>query len=1106
MRNTLGLILLFIGTFFGHDKLSAQEKTSNLININIKEGLSQSQINCLLQDKKGFIWVGTQDGLNKYDGYGFKVYRHNPLDSTSISSNNIQALQEDKDGNLWLGTRSGLNKFDRKSGKFFCYFKDPYNPYSLSENNVNAIMLDRHGFVWVKTSEKLDKLDPKTGKFTHYEYYRDVFNQSQDNKYFTILEDYKGNIWLGTKDGLNFLDPKSGLAKRYFFNRDNHFSISDNDIHVIFEDREKRLFIGTANGLNIFNKKRKNFDRYYVDIDKEKNALYNCINDIFEDEKGKIWLGTDEGILFFDKSSEKFTESAPNYPNMRELKNLKISKIMQDYSHIFWIGTWESGLYKIDSQKKKFKLYKNVVNKDPNLLTGGVASIYLDSANTLWVGNWGSGLVQYNRTSGKKKIFTADDADKKICGNFVHVIFKDSEGKIWLGTRNGVSIFLPEKQKFYHINELYPFISSSFFNKNRVNTILEDKNKNIWLGTQEGLYKFDYKRLETFNHNINDRNSLCSNEIYTLLEDDEGFIWIGTPDGLDKYDPINNKFFHYKKEIHSNKGLSNNTVQCLHLDKNKELWIGTESGLNKYNKKDESFTFYIQKEEGGFTNDFIYGILEEKDGDLWISTNRGIAKFNPKNEFITNYDLADGLQAYEFNFGACFKAPNGEFFFGGVKGLNSFFPDSINKNQNIPKLSITSLEKYNKTTGKTKIYIDEAEEIVISPKDYLLTIEFAALEFNRPEKNQYAYMMEGLDDEWINIGTKHYATFSQIPPGEYTFRVKGSNNDLIWNEEGVSVKVIVKSPWYKSKLAYASYIILVVSCILLLIQWRTKKFRKSVEKLKEKERVTEVISKQKEELSIKNQNLTDSMNYAQRIILAMMPSIKLFHKHMPESFILYLPKDIVSGDFFWFTERNGLIFVATVDCTGHGIPGAFMSIIGFDLLRNITKNQGIENPAEVLNKLSSGVTEIFRDGDKTKVKDGMELALCVIDKKKKTIEYAGAKRPLYLIRNNNIIDYKADRFSVGLAENMEKHNFKSQKIGLKDDDVIYIFSDGYADQFGGPRGKKFKYRRFRHLLLTIHKLPMEQQKTSLEQSMKTWRGEMEQVDDILLVGIKPLAK
>ncbi|PLX05846.1 MAG: serine/threonine protein phosphatase, partial [Marinilabiliales bacterium] len=434
-------------------------------------------------------------------------------------------------------------------------------------------------------------------------------------------------------------------------------------------------------------------------------------------------------------------------------------------------------------------------------------------------------------------------------------------------------------------------------------------------------------------------------------------------------------------------------------------------------------------------------------------------------------------------------------------GLNSFFPDSMSDNDIIPPIVITSFEKTNEE-GTEIISLQGKEGIEISYKDFMFTINFAALEYTRPEKNQYKYMMEGLNDDWIYIGTEHSRTFSNIPPSEYVFRVVGSNNDLKWNEKGASIKIIIAPPWWRTKWAYIAYILFFGFIIYYFIEFRTRKLKRSNQILQEKQLAALEIAKQKEELTIKNKNITDSINYAKRIQQAMMPSVYLFKKLFPESFILYKPKDIVSGDFYWITEKNNKVFVSAVDCTGHGVPGAFMSIIGFDLLRNITE-KGIEDPAEILNRLNDGVSEIFsRNNEEQTVKDGMDIALCVIDRTDQTIQFAGAFNPLYLVRENKIIEVKANRFSVGMVDKEEDHVFENHEVKIRDNDMFYIFTDGYPDQFGGPLGKKFKYRRFRHLLLTINNLPVDQQKAFLEENIENWRGELEQVDDILVLGIR----
>ena len=405
--------------------------------------------------------------------------------------------------------------------------------------------------------------------------------------------------------------------------------------------------------------------------------------------------------------------------------------------------------------------------------------------------------------------------------------------------------------------------------------------------------------------------------------------------------------------------------------------------------------------------------------------------------------------------------------------------------------------------------LEKAYKIIVPRGNQLFSIHFSALEYTMPEKNRYMYQMvkTGHEGSWIDIGNQHYVTFFNLPSGSYSFTVMGSNNDGIWNEKGSTLEVIVPTPRWASLKAYLLYGFVALLLVYLLVQFRTRNLRRSNRILQEKEMNAREVARQREELMIKNKNITDSINYAQRIQLALLPTVEQFTSILPESFILYKPKDIVSGDFYWITENARKIYVAAIDCTGHGVPGAFMSIIGFELFRNITGAQGEPNPARILDSLNDNYVDIFSDGERVYLKDGMDVALCVFDKEERSLEFSGAFNPLYLIRDETIIEIRADRSSIGaeiIQVPSEKRKFKSHKLLLQEKDTMYIFSDGYADQFGGPEGKKFKYRRFRHLLLTIHQLPMQKQWSILEASIEEWKRGMDQVDDILVIGIRPV--
>ena len=1093
LQKLIYLVFLLLVSFF----LNAQ--TIQTTTFSVEDGLSQSNINCILQDSRDFLWVATQDGLNRYDGYDFKTYKHNPANQNSISNNFINHLIEDKRGNLWIATNKGLNKFNPLTENFTTFYQSDTN--SIPQNQVFHLYEDSEGFIWIKTLHYLSRYNPENGVFENFKHFNDYFNFHDGSNNYDIFEDDSERLWVGTKDGLNVFDRELEIFKRYYHKESNPSSISNNSIKDIFQDKNGNIWIATANGLNKYLPGEDSFKRYYIEETIEGPIGNNTINCIIQDEKKIIWVGTDGGFYRFIPKKEKFIHANNLVTQSNRLLNAQIRTIEQGRPKIIWIGTLQ-GMVKIQKNLKEFELYNQNSSGNPLFGDNLIASIYYNSkTNELWVGTWNDGLYIYDTQLGSVRRIDAQSG--LIPGNDVHSIFSDSKKRLWLGTQNGVVIYSFDNKNFIDLSQKIRGVSS-VFDDNRIYDIAEDTNGNIWFGTRNGLHKYDGKEIASYYHTSYDSNSLTSSFVYDVLVDRDNQIWIATNKGLNKYDKSKDSFIHYKRQkMTCQNCLINNEVLALHEDSRGYLWIGTVSGLSRFDKSTDEFLSYT--EQDGLSNNLIYAIEEDDNGNLWISTNLGISRFDPDNKEFTNYGPSDGLQDYEFNHLASYEAEDGQMFFGGISGLNSFYPDSIKKSNHIPKICITSIEILTDKARREYDLIGK-DSITISHNNNMVTIEFTALDFAEPEKNEFAYMLKNVDDEWVNIGKRRYATFSNLASGEYTFIVKGSNNDGVWNEEGAGLDLIVETPLWKNDFFYIIYVLTGIIIILLIFRWRTRNLRQSNQQLKEREVIAKQIAKQKEELSIKNKNITDSLIYAKRIQEALLPSDYTFKSHLTDSFIFYKPKDIVSGDFYWINEKDDKIFVAVVDCTGHGVPGAFMSIIGVELLDNITNEQGVEEADKILYDLNRGIAlTLSKDSEnQSSIKDGMDVALCVIDKKNQTIEFAGAFRPLYLVRNNKIEEIKGDRFSVGmLEESMEVPQINKHKFKFRKDDVIYLFSDGYADQFGGPEGKKYKYRRFRYLLLTIHKFPMKQQRDYLERSIKEWQGDHEQVDDILIVGFKP---
>jgi ligand-binding sensor domain-containing protein/serine phosphatase RsbU (regulator of sigma subunit) len=1100
MANKLYILLVVVLSLVGwENSVTAQNSLGSRAEIfTVEDGLSQTHVNQILLDSKGYLWICTKDGLNRYDGNGFYILRHNPLDTNSLCDNNVRHVCEDHAGNIWIATINGLSKYDPNNGTFTNFYNDTEDPNTLSDNSLYYVYEDREGIIWVKTLKSLEKYDKKAGRFVHFYHYNNVFNYSSGDFNFPIYEDKDGKLWVGTLDGLNCFDKNLELFERFEYNKLNSNSISDNKIRTICEDVNKNLWIGTNNGLNVYDKKNKKFTRFFNVPGNISCLPSNIINDIFPDNNGLLWISTQKGISVYNLKNKNFTQYKSIDINGNTYPLSAVKTIIKDSANIYWIGA-SQGLVKIDRKPFKFKLYRTF-NKQDDFTGLNITSLYVDGENNeIWAGTEGSGIHVYNTITKSLKKYNTENT-RQLKDNDISALYFDRTNKLWIGTNNGIAIYDKNSKQFFDFASL--FKDCQFLENNKVHTFFQDDEGQTWIGTQHGLHLVNYNTKEIRNFiQLPDSQGITLSTVYAIAEDTSKTIWFGTNQGLVKYNQKTKHYFKYEADNHAGAvSLANNSVYSLLYSSKNELWIGTTSGLSRYNFENNNFILY--SEEDGLPNNLIYSILEDNSHNIWLSTNKGLVMYNTKQQMFLSYDIADGLQNLQFNPSSACKSKSGELFFGGINGLNSFFPDSLKINQIKPNVEITSIEIIGGKFRK-KITVLPNKTIRIPAGTTVFIINFAVLDFTYPRNNQYMYMLATKNKEglWVNNGNRNYASFSNLPAGKYTFHVKGANSDLVWGSKEYSINIIVESPIWTSRSAILIYILFLISAGYGTLQWRTRKLRQTNKMLMEKETAAKEIARQKEELTIKNKNITDSINYAKRIQVAMMPSEKTFKRLLPNSFVYHKPRDIVSGDFYWIHERNGKVFVAAVDCTGHGVPGAFMSILGVELFRKIMIDQ-LESPGEILSKLNEDFSRIFSDLEDVSLKDGMDISFCVIDKVNNILYFAGAFNPLYLIRDNKIIETKGNRFSVSMEKRPEKMIFQTNVIPLNKHDMIYIFSDGYADQFGGYEGKKFKYRRFRHMLLNIHKLPLDEQKVYIEESMNAWKGKLEQVDDILVIGIR----
>lgn len=1077
-KNIQTLILILSVSGYSY----AQNKPLNIQHYKISDGLSQNFTTDICQDKFGYIWIGTQDGLNRFDGYEFKIYRQNPSDKQSLSDNYIIDLFVAPDSMLWIVNNNGLEVYNYKTDKFKSVLKNKQSKNSTYLTNIKAVTVDDSGIVWLRTIDGIIEYNPAKNDFFEYKLYSDEDTGGGVFEIYALADDNK-NLWTGSSKGLVKFNKKSKAFTTYQINKNQK---AENEIYAVFCKNKNKIWAGSKNNLYLFNTKTESFTKIKSSIN------FNQIQSVFVDKSQIVRVGTLNGFYYYNPDTGFTRLNLENYI-YDEITIGNVSNIFEDHSNIIWIST-DFGIFKIDTKKTNFELYRKDKHNFIDFSSNTIYGLYHDvKKDIIWLGTRNYGVNLFYRKSGK--VIHYNKSNSNLVNNNIYCIVKSPEGDLWLGTNDGPVIWSYKKNQFVSFCKKVQNDFGSAFKNNRMSDILFDGNI-IWFSTYKGLFKYENDTL--INYSKKDfGNSIVDNQLFKTIKSSSGEYWIATLYGLSKFNAETETFTNY---THDNNKISNNIVPTIFESSDSTIWVGTGTGLNKYIPEKDSFIYYTSQSHG-FNNDFIYTIIEDNNKNLWMSTNRGIIKFNPYTEEVTNFSLEDNLQGYEFNVNSVFKDQNNEFFWGGVKGLNSLKLSDIKKNTYTPQPILTHFFKHTKT-GISEIFLCNKKTINLEYTENSFDIRFAVPEYTYPSKNKFKYRIKESDTQWTDIGTNNFINFFQLAPGTYTFQVIGANSDNIWNFNPTTITIIIRTPWWQTTTAYIIYILGFLSLVGGGFLIYNKEIRKENRILNEKQIVARKVQKQKELLAVKNNSISESMRYASGIINALLPSKEQIKRIIPDSFVLFMSKDIVSGDFYWVEETEEKIFVAAVDCTGHGVPGAFMSIIGLDLLRNIT-DSGIDTPSKILDHLNRGIYSMFQNEEQGhKLKDGMDLSIIAIHKYKNTIEFAGAMNQMYFIRDDKITEIKGDRFSVSPINYLTYGSFTNHVINIEDNDMIYLFSDGYVDQFGGPDDKKFKYRRFRHLLLNNYEKSLQEQKDILKRVINSWRGTQEQVDDILIIGIK----
>jgi len=1047
-KYTLSVVLIMI-------LASSYSQSFNFKNYNTKSGLIGSNVNGIYQDIKGYLWFAVQGGLSRFDGSKFRNFTK----ENGLIGNDVTSIVGDKRGNIWIGTTEGISRYDGVS------FKNYSTKNGLVDNFIRNVFIDNNDQLWVATDNGgVSKLNKET--FENFT----VATGLLTNTVFAITQDKKGHYWFATNSGIckyngieiiNFLNQKNISGKEFFS------ILIDSEGSIFFAGEIGDGFIKYSNGKF----EKKSFPEYLP-----KNSR---IFSMMEDKHGSIWFSSDnDGIIKYDKK-DFYT-----YNEKNGLSSNQVYAIKDDYEGNIWIGTTNGGADKLNNES-----FAAFTEKD-GLSANKIASVYRNK-DALFVGTQGTGLNIFT-----KGFYNFKQEIKELKNEKIFSIAENKKNEIWIGTEKSGIYVLEKKENKYSIKKHIPILLNKSLGL--VDKIIFDKNGNTWISTYgNGAFSITNSGEIT---NYSSETGFPSNNLLTIHEDKKGNIWFGSIDvGAIKYD--GKKFILINEKL----GLSNNAVWSITEDENDNIFLGTgEGGINCINGK----TITKIDRSDGLCSNFIATLnWDNFEKVIWVGTNNGINKLklgpNLKPLSIQYYSEEEGFKGTEVT--SCSQDKDGLIWFATINGVYRYDRKFDIPNKSAPKLVLTEiLLDYKNVDWKN--YCDSVDIRTNIPKSLVLAYNKKHLTFNfralTTDNVKYTFILLGQDSEWSPLSSLSEANFSNIIPGRsYQFKLRAVNSNGIWSDEIVSFEFKINSPWWQTWWFISISIVLGISSIYIFVKLRTNKLAK------EKKILELNVAERTFELSIALKEINDSINYAKIIQHSILPLSDEIQLDLPESFVYYEPKNVVSGDFYWFHKKNKKLYFAVADCTGHGVPGAFMSMIGSSLLNEIFNENNNPDAAEILNVLHSRVRKVLKqDRNDVKSQDGMDISLVIIDKEEMKLNFAGAKRPLYLFRKEDygyhFIEAKADKQSIGGHQNEHDYKFANHFFSIHKGDSLYMFTDGYVDQFGGAKEKKFSTKRLRETLDSIQQLEMDKQASELATVISDWKGTNEQVDDILIIGIK----
>lgn len=796
--------------------------------LGLEDGLSQSSIYGIAQDNQGFLWFGTEDGLNRYDGYNFLVYRPEPDNENSLSDGFIQTLYTDRDGLIWIGTNSGgLDRFDPQIKQFTHFSHQPDEDNSLSGNDVSTIFQEDAGVFWVGThGNGLNRLEiipaqnelPERVQITRYLHDETLVSSLSDNMVTAVYQDQTGSLWIGTESGLDLLVPGTNRFIHYRRELKDSKSLSHDHITAIFQTQDGSLWVGSESGLNRMDEDGR-FTRFLNDPADPNSLSQNQVRKLYEDQAGFLWVGTEGGLNRFEPTTQSFRRYQHEPADPNSLSNDSILSLFEDRSGVFWVGFPGGGISLAEPGRGRFGLYRPVSGDPASLSHGVVFGIAEAPDQTIWLGTQG-GLNHFDPDSETFTSYLHDSQnDQSLINDIVWAVAVTDEGLVWAGTEGGLDRFDPATGDFTHFQ--HDPEDDTSLSHNQIWALYLDKAGDLWVGSEAGLSYFS-KRTQTFKnflHDPEDPASLSGHAVVGIFEDSAGNIWVGTFDGgLNRLNKWSGQFVNYRHDPADPASLSHDAVMAFYEDDNGRLYLGTYGGgLNIFDPQTEQFE-HVQ-EEDGLPSDVVYAIVEDGQGALWLSTNQGLSRFDPQTWEFQNFNVTDGLQSREFDLNAYLRSSSGELYFGGINGLNRFDPNDITPNTYLPPVLLTTLTQDGKPIAPA-MFASDMTELNLNWPNNAFEFEMAALSFDRSEKNQYAFMLDGFDDSWNMVGTRRFGRYTNLPGGDYTLYLAAANADGFWQISEQTLHITVQPAWWATWWFRGLIPLLVIVLSLSAYGWR----------------------------------------------------------------------------------------------------------------------------------------------------------------------------------------------------------------------------------------------------------------------------------------------